>query len=92
MERSPIFDSGFKIGKLLRHEPFRKMLEDAGWVNGGRVMGVTEEVTVGQMLEALTYVDKGEPVTVVASRWMNNPAGAPLLNQWFRCFTVTVKR
>lgn len=35
-------------------------------------MAVTSDTRIGEIFETLKHVDKGEPVTVVMSRWPDN--------------------
>jgi len=68
-----IFDSGFKMARVLRHAWFVSTLAGAGWKSGERVMAVTPDTKIHEIFDTLQHVDKDEPVTVVMSRWNDNP-------------------
>jgi len=68
-----IFDSGFKMARVLRHRWFRDMLAEVGWQNGERCMAVSPDVPIHEVFDTLKHVEKGEPVTLVMSKWSDDP-------------------
>lgn len=83
------FDSGFKVARLLRHRWFLTILENAGWVNGGRIIGATPDTTLEEIHRMLEHVERGENVMVVVSKWAESVDGniSPDFNV-FKCLTV----
>lgn len=77
------------MGRLLRQQWFRERLADAGWVNGGSVMGVRPETTAKEMVETLSHHEAGHTVTVVMSEWRDNFAGDVYPMQKFDFFQIT---
>jgi hypothetical protein len=61
------------MARLLRHSWFVSTLAGAGWKSGERCMAVTPDTRIEEIFETLKHVDKGELVTVVMSRWNDNP-------------------
>lgn len=83
-----IFDSGFRVAKLLRHEWFRKILEQAGWQNGGRIIGCTPDTRVEELYGCLKNVEVGEEAVVVLSDWARSLDGQLSIQNAFQCMTV----
>jgi hypothetical protein len=83
-----IFDSGFRIAGLLRYEWFRKILEEAGWRNGGRIIGCTFDTSVEELYGCLKNVEAGEEVLVVLSGWARSFDGNLSASNAFQCMMV----
>lgn len=61
------------MARVLRHSWFTSLLAGAGWTSGERCIAVTPDTQISEIFDTLKHVDKDEPVTLVMSRWNDNP-------------------
>ncbi len=68
---SVTFDSGFAVARLLRHGWFVDLLKQRGWQNGGLIMGVTHDTSIGEIRRCLKFYDPDTVVhLVLANDWL----------------------